>query len=71
MLDILFSQVNVLALCVCTREAVQSMRDRNVDDGHVFHLSRYHCSDIICASFWPYSLLHSILNGILMILMIP
>lgn len=31
--------VNVLALCICTREAVQTMRDRNVDDGHVFHLS--------------------------------
>ncbi|XP_072019476.1 dehydrogenase/reductase SDR family member 11-like isoform X2 [Amphiura filiformis] len=32
-------EVNVLGLCICTREAVKSMRDRNVDDGHIFHLN--------------------------------
>ncbi len=31
-------EVNVLALCVCTREAVQDMRARG-DQGHVIHVS--------------------------------
>lgn len=31
-------EVNVLALCVCTREAVRDMRARG-DDGHVIHVS--------------------------------
>jgi NADP-dependent 3-hydroxy acid dehydrogenase YdfG len=31
--------VNVLALCVCTREAIRDMRRRGVDDGHVIHIS--------------------------------
>ena len=31
-------EVNVLALCVCTREAVSDMRRRG-DDGHVIHVS--------------------------------
>lgn len=31
-------EVNVLALCVCTREALSSMRARG-DDGHVIHIS--------------------------------
>ncbi|HJK93920.1 MAG TPA: SDR family NAD(P)-dependent oxidoreductase [Polyangiaceae bacterium LLY-WYZ-15_(1-7)] len=31
-------EVNVLALCVCTREAVRDMRARG-DAGHVFHVS--------------------------------
>jgi NADP-dependent 3-hydroxy acid dehydrogenase YdfG len=31
-------EVNVLALCVCTREAVTDMRARG-DDGHVLHIS--------------------------------
>ncbi|MAQ14850.1 MAG: short-chain dehydrogenase [Sandaracinus sp.] len=31
-------EVNVLALCVCTREAVADMRRRG-DDGHVVHIS--------------------------------
>lgn len=31
-------EVNVLALCVCTREAVRDMRARG-DDGHVVHVS--------------------------------
>lgn len=31
-------EVNVLGLCVCTREAVTDMRKRG-DDGHVIHLS--------------------------------
>ncbi|XP_067007548.2 farnesol dehydrogenase [Anabrus simplex] len=31
--------VNVLGLSICTREAVQSMRTRGVDDGHIIHIS--------------------------------
>ncbi|XP_024861743.1 dehydrogenase/reductase SDR family member 11-like [Kryptolebias marmoratus] len=32
-------QVNVVALSVCTREAYQSMKERNVDDGHIINLN--------------------------------
>jgi 17beta-estradiol 17-dehydrogenase / 3beta-hydroxysteroid 3-dehydrogenase len=32
-------EVNVLALCICTREAVADMKRRSVDDGHVIHVS--------------------------------
>ncbi|XP_064110945.1 dehydrogenase/reductase SDR family member 11-like [Macrobrachium nipponense] len=31
--------INVVALCHCTREAVKSMRDRGVNDGHIIHIS--------------------------------
>ncbi|KAG8001853.1 Dehydrogenase/reductase SDR family member 11 [Nibea albiflora] len=31
--------VNVLALSVCTREAYQSMKERNVDDGHIININ--------------------------------
>jgi NAD(P)-dependent dehydrogenase (short-subunit alcohol dehydrogenase family) len=33
--------LNVLALSVCTKEAIQSMRERQVDDGHIVHINRY------------------------------
>jgi NADP+-dependent farnesol dehydrogenase len=33
-------EVNVVALCLCTKEAVASMQRRNVNDGHIFNLSR-------------------------------
>lgn len=32
--------VNVVALCLCTKLAVQSMRDRGVNDGQIIHLNR-------------------------------
>jgi 17beta-estradiol 17-dehydrogenase / 3beta-hydroxysteroid 3-dehydrogenase len=32
-------ELNVLALCVCTREAIAGMRRRGVDDGHIVHVS--------------------------------
>ncbi|KAF4531859.1 hypothetical protein B566_EDAN000887 [Ephemera danica] len=31
--------VNVFGLCVFTREVVKDMRDRGVNDGHIFHIS--------------------------------
>ncbi|KAF4531863.1 hypothetical protein B566_EDAN000891 [Ephemera danica] len=31
--------VNVVGLSLCTREVVKDMRDRGVDDGHIFHMS--------------------------------
>lgn len=31
--------VNVIALCLCTKEAVGSMRQRGVDDGQIIHIS--------------------------------
>ncbi|XP_050985463.1 dehydrogenase/reductase SDR family member 11b [Labeo rohita] len=31
--------VNVIALSVCTREAYQSMKERNIDDGHIININ--------------------------------
>ncbi|XP_051814236.1 dehydrogenase/reductase SDR family member 11-like isoform X5 [Acanthochromis polyacanthus] len=31
--------VNVVGLSICTREAYQSMKERNVDDGHIINLN--------------------------------
>jgi len=31
--------VNVIGLSNCTREAIASMKERNVDDGHIVHIS--------------------------------
>ncbi|KAF7665676.1 hypothetical protein LDENG_00136530 [Lucifuga dentata] len=31
--------VNVLALSICAREAYKSMKERNVDDGHIINIS--------------------------------
>ena len=38
--------VNVIALCVCSREAVQSMRRRKVE-GHIIHISSDGWSSVI------------------------
>ncbi|XP_063233756.1 farnesol dehydrogenase-like isoform X2 [Bacillus rossius redtenbacheri] len=32
-------KVNVLALSICTREALKSMKKRKVDDGHIIHIN--------------------------------
>ena len=34
-------QVNILGVCVCTREFVKQLKERKVDDGHIFLLNRY------------------------------
>ncbi|XP_071945601.1 dehydrogenase/reductase SDR family member 11-like [Antedon mediterranea] len=31
--------INVLGLSICTRETLNQMTDRGVDDGHIFHIS--------------------------------
>ena len=31
----------MIGLSVCAREAYKSMKERNVDDGHIFLISRY------------------------------
>lgn len=37
----LVPQVNVMAVSICTREAYQSMKERNIDDGHIININRY------------------------------
>ncbi|XP_067121044.1 uncharacterized protein [Centruroides vittatus] len=32
-------QVNVLALCICTREAIKLMREKGIEDGQIIHIS--------------------------------
>ncbi|KAM9318134.1 dehydrogenase/reductase SDR family member 11-like [Pholidichthys leucotaenia] len=41
--------VNVLALSICTREAYQSMKERNVDDGHIINLNSI-CGHVVIPS---------------------
>ncbi|MCL4147326.1 UNVERIFIED_CONTAM: hypothetical protein GTU68_034471 [Idotea baltica] len=33
--------LNVVAICLCTKLAVASMRERKVDDGHIINISSY------------------------------
>ncbi|XP_030600031.1 dehydrogenase/reductase SDR family member 11-like [Archocentrus centrarchus] len=42
--------VNVLALSICTREAYQSMRERNVDDGHIINMNSMSGHHVVSSS---------------------
>jgi NAD(P)-dependent dehydrogenase (short-subunit alcohol dehydrogenase family) len=33
--------LNVLGLSVCTKAALQSMKERGVNDGHIIHINRF------------------------------
>jgi NAD(P)-dependent dehydrogenase (short-subunit alcohol dehydrogenase family) len=33
-------ELNILGLSVCTKEAIKSMKERGVDDGHIVHINR-------------------------------
>jgi len=49
-MSVLCYQVNVLALSICTREAIKLMRECGIDDGHIIHMNR-------CVSFSvPYTI---------------
>ncbi|XP_029963494.1 dehydrogenase/reductase SDR family member 11-like [Salarias fasciatus] len=41
--------VNVLGLSICTREAYQSMKERNIDDGHIIQINSI-CGHIVIPS---------------------
>jgi NAD(P)-dependent dehydrogenase (short-subunit alcohol dehydrogenase family) len=32
--------INVLGLSICTKEAIQCMREKAVDDGHIININR-------------------------------
>ncbi|CAI5693204.1 dehydrogenase/reductase SDR family member 11 [Oreochromis niloticus] len=42
--------VNVLALSICAREAYQSMKERNVDDGHIININSISGHQVIPAA---------------------
>jgi len=33
--------VNIIALSICSREAIKQMREKGTDDGHLFLINRY------------------------------
>ncbi|XP_026636541.1 dehydrogenase/reductase SDR family member 11 isoform X5 [Microtus ochrogaster] len=45
--------VNVLALSICTREAYQSMKERNVDDGHIININRLSRTSLLAQCISP------------------
>uniref|UniRef100_A0A8D2N662 Dehydrogenase/reductase (SDR family) member 11 n=1 Tax=Zonotrichia albicollis TaxID=44394 RepID=A0A8D2N662_ZONAL len=54
-LHFLFSppQVNVMAVSICTREAYQSMKERNIDDGHIININSMNGHSVV-----PQSVVH-------------
>lgn len=41
-----------MAVSICTREAYQSMKERNVDDGHIININRWGGSAEPPVLFW-------------------
>jgi short-subunit dehydrogenase len=33
-------ELNILGLSICTKEAIQSITERGVNDGHIVHINR-------------------------------
>ena len=40
MLKLILFQVNVLGLCMCTREFMSQLKDKEKDEGHIILLNR-------------------------------
>ncbi|KAI1231736.1 hypothetical protein IHE44_0007368 [Lamprotornis superbus] len=53
MLWILKDWVNVMAVSICTREAYQSMKERNIDDGHIININSMNGHSVV-----PQSVVH-------------
>jgi NAD(P)-dependent dehydrogenase (short-subunit alcohol dehydrogenase family) len=34
--------LNVLSLSICIKEAIQIMKEKGEDDGHIININRYH-----------------------------
>ncbi|NXN04636.1 DHR11 reductase, partial [Sylvia borin] len=47
------AQVNVMAVSICTREAYQSMKERNIDDGHIININSMNGHSVV-----PQSVVH-------------
>ncbi|XP_071944509.1 dehydrogenase/reductase SDR family member 11-like [Antedon mediterranea] len=45
-------EVNVLALAICTRESLNQMAERGVDDGHIFHLNSTSGHRVVGSGFY-------------------
>nr|XP_013810444.1 PREDICTED: dehydrogenase/reductase SDR family member 11 [Apteryx mantelli mantelli] len=45
--------VNVMAVSICTREAYQSMKERNIDDGHIININSMNGHSVV-----PQSVVH-------------
>ncbi|XP_033374827.1 dehydrogenase/reductase SDR family member 11 isoform X6 [Parus major] len=46
-------EVNVMAVSICTREAYQSMKERNIDDGHIININSMNGHSVV-----PQSVVH-------------
>lgn len=58
------AQVNVLGLCVCTREFMTQLKERGVNDGHIFLLNRlvvlirFHYHDALTVLYLKHNISH-------------